>query len=752
VIGGSPANEYIDYHAGDDYDWCAGGGAYLRVRTNCTHHGGEPSLCGNAVTPPGQYKIEATFQPVTGTNGTGSNLGNPITVSYIFTVLPVATFTETPPACLAKGNCPAVPCGYASDTCPYGASKTWEAAIQHWAPRACSGTGWGLESTFATKLGQDYLLREGSFDNTSYGAGSANSNCYNYDAPRIFMELADYAGKKGWRTPAGVPKKPDGASYANAREYYQHCSIVCGDAYRNFFAGVSNGGPNWPGTLLRDWNLFPNSSAMYYLRTGDAVAKQTAINLGSHHLPNGGKAGDVMWQYFNIDSYDGQRPVAYSLDAALAKWQVQGGVMETADEPQVRRFVDVLLGYLDQNINYSAEDGAYGTAAHPQSYPQGVIWRSFMIGLNMEALIEYYEYQKELGHTPDPRIPLVIKSALDFLWSKLWNPKSASFRYNGVEIPWNQNDAVSDLNQLVCGAFAWYWAKSGEDTYREHGDTCFSSGMNSTGGIYFAGKDFGQEFKWSFDYLGWRTVANYVPGTLPSRQPKETPYADTMPPTPRPRNFDTRLLSVSATSSTATFTIEDKYCYGNPCVGKNQTVTISGLSKSQTTQFNGTWKVASMTRTSFTVNGTWSPIDATTDSGMVSTVDPHVGVTPTIVGPTWATITWTTYEPLAEAKVAYGTSTNYSSVATGTSTNCGSVSWCSAGCDAAINPAICKLGYINTVTLTGLQPKTAYHYATVGIDLAGNVAMTNPKGSTIHDTYFATAEGGEPSTAPSEKK
>jgi hypothetical protein len=68
------------------------------------------------------------------------------------------------------------------------------------------------------------------------------------------------------------------------------------------------------------------------------------------------------------------------------------------------------------------------------------------------------------------------------------------------------------------------------------------------------------------------------------------------------------------------------------------------------------------------------------------------------------------------------------------------MAWCSSGCDTAVNPEICKLGYINTVTLTGLQPKTIYHYAAVGKDLAGNVAVTNPKGSTAHDWYFSTSE------------
>ena len=105
----NPANDYTNYCIGskNSRDYCyygnyifSDGYNTLRIRTNCNGHG-PLTACGSHLTPPGRYQVAATFQPVSGSN-TGTNIGNPITVTYTFTVLPPATYTATPPACLAN--------------------------------------------------------------------------------------------------------------------------------------------------------------------------------------------------------------------------------------------------------------------------------------------------------------------------------------------------------------------------------------------------------------------------------------------------------------------------------------------------------------------------------------------------------------------------------------------------------------------------------------------------------------------------
>ena len=519
-----------------------------------------------------------------------------------------------------------------------------------------------------TRLGGEYLNHAGYFENGVYGATSANSNCYNYDNGRNFLTLADYAGLKRWSTPSGASTQPSGQRYSDAQAYYQHCAILCQQSYWDFFAGVGASGTFWPGGLLRDWNLFPNGAAMYYFRTGDEVAKQAAINFGSFQPPGGAKQGNTLYQYYLIDAQGPARVMAYLLDAAVAKWQVVGS-QTPQDSLQTRRYVDSLLGMLDQNVNYDPTGRGYGTATHPQTYPMGPIWRSFMLGLDMEALIEYYDWQRAAGQQQDQRIPIVVKSTLDFMWTKLWAAKSSrfdAFYYNGVDIPHNSannNDGYAELNNLVCGAYAWYWSMSGDNTYLNEGDACFDAGISPRASVYYTGKDFGQIFKWTFDYIGWRTQAGYIPGTFPEKNKPsgvKAAFPDTVPPVPRPQ------------------------------------------------------------------------------AGGSTTVDLYTGVTPVTVNRTSVTITWSTYKALYSAEVLYGPSNSYGLIAKGVSRSCKRVDACFAGCASTINPRVCRLSYVNMVQLNGLRPNSTYHFATRGIDNAGNVAQTNPPGSTVHDFTFTT--------------
>ena len=667
----NPATEYANYKVDGWHrrDWCYGGNFQtamdqyaVRIRTNCNGHGTDN--CGRGSTPAGQYQVSATFQPLQGQN-VGENIGQPFTVTYIFTVRPTATFTVSHPSCLASGTCPAIPCYLAtSKTCPSGKDYTWEKRIQSWGPVACTGG----PQTSPPRPGGDYFNSTGYFENGVYGAASANSNCYNYDNGRNFLTLSDYAGLKGWSTPSGASTEPKGQRYPNAQAYYQHCAILCQQSYWNFFAGVGAAGTVWPGGLLREWNLFPNGAAMYYFRTGDEAARQAAINFGSYEPPGGGKAGNTLYQLYPIDASTGARMTAYMLEAAVAKWQVTSN-QTPQDSLQTRRYVDSLLGNLDQNINYDPSGREYGTATHPQTYPIGPIWRSFILGVDMEALIEYYEWQGAMGQQQDQRIPIVVKATLDFMWSKLWAAKSAghdAFYYNGLDIPHdssNDNDSYVELNNLVCGAYAWYWNISDDNAYLKEGDACFDAGISPTAGFWFAGKDFGQIFKWTFDYIGWRTQAGYIPSTFPERNKpsgNKAPFPDTVPPIPRPQE------------------------------------------------------------------------------GNSTTADPLTGVTPVTVKGTAATIAWSTYEQLASAEVLYGLSNSYGSTAKGVSKSCSSVSACNAGCATTVNPAVCRLSYINTVVLTGLRPNATYHFATKGVDDAGNVAQTNRPGGTVRDWTFLT--------------
>jgi hypothetical protein len=83
----------------------------------------------------------------------------------------------------------------------------------------------------------------------------------------------------------------------------------------------------------------------------------------------------------------------------------------------------------------------------------------FMVGLTSQALMLYY-----LEINQDPRIPYLLKITCDWLWDNYWINESLAFHYNS-ETPWPS--PAPDLNGLVSIPFAFVYAYTGEDTYRQ---------------------------------------------------------------------------------------------------------------------------------------------------------------------------------------------------------------------------------------------------------------------------------------------
>ena len=67
-----------------------------------------------------------------------------------------------------------------------------------------------------------------------------------------------------------------------------------------------------------------------------------------------------------------------------------------------------------------------------------------------------------------------------------------------------------ELNDLVATAYAWYWNLTGIDIYRIEGDLLFQHDTDSSpvDDVTWNGKIFSQTFRWSFDYVRWRSGVN----------------------------------------------------------------------------------------------------------------------------------------------------------------------------------------------------------------------------------------------------
>jgi hypothetical protein len=123
-----------------------------------------------------------------------------------------------------------------------------------------------------------------------------------------------------------------------------------------------------------------------------------------------------------------------------------------------------------------------------------------MVGLTMEALIGYYE------QTGDARIPSQIQLAADGLWSAAWVPASNSFYYESTG---DHTAGAPDLNLLIAPAYAWLWQKTGEARYLQRGDQVFAGGVSYAN--FWSGKQFSQNYRWSFDYVKWRSAKRGPP-------------------------------------------------------------------------------------------------------------------------------------------------------------------------------------------------------------------------------------------------
>lgn len=223
------------------------------------------------------------------------------------------------------------------------------------------------------------------------------------------------------------------------------------------------------------WN-FTHGLAMDYLRTGDIRSKNAVILLAE----NAAFARDgtpLAWTAPETVS----REVAYAIMSYLDA-ELLGAPRRT----RLPQLVDQALGHIEQ---------WFVTKTYTRIAP-------FMVGLTAEALILYHE------KTRDPRIPPAIKTALDWLWANAWVSKDRAFWYESLD----KTRGASDLNLLIAPAYAWLYRHTGDPVYRDRGDQIFTGGVK--GAWVGSGKQFNQNYRWSFAYVKWRsdTASRLPPG------------------------------------------------------------------------------------------------------------------------------------------------------------------------------------------------------------------------------------------------
>jgi hypothetical protein len=217
---------------------------------------------------------------------------------------------------------------------------------------------------------------------------------------------------------------------------------------------------------------------MDFVRNGDLASKATDLAMAAN-------SDGAYWGGTFVDATF-IREASYQLEVDLiaAKLGDPRGARVAED-------VDLLLGTLSQ-ITES------GTAEWAQP---------FMCGLAAEALIQYYED----GHQNDARIPVALKKLADWLWTNAWTKDASgnglfynSYR-NKIGLA-NIDGDMQSLNLLIVPMWGWLYQYTGDQQYLMQGDLIWSFGVlqRPGDGIAFAGKNFSQQYRWSFDYVRWR--------------------------------------------------------------------------------------------------------------------------------------------------------------------------------------------------------------------------------------------------------
>jgi hypothetical protein len=284
--------------------------------------------------------------------------------------------------------------------------------------------------------------------NSAIGAGGVASegNVWYYDGARVYTQIAAYTNSPSWLTCAG---------YSNL-------------AYRSWVLAVTEG-ITWPVGALNGWRIFPHGLLSDYKKSGSSLSR-TAVQRLAKYSAFAGSGGAA--------SCHASRETAYIINAYLAS-----EALGDPRNPLLATAVNYALGHIDQ----------WYVAKSCSNMP-------VMVGLTLEALIDYYEV------TADPRIPPAIALAAEELWNRAWMASANSFYYEST----NPTLATPDLNLLIAPAYAWLWQRTGEKKYQERGDQIFAGGVLQA--TFWSGKQFSQNYRSSFNYVRWRSA---LPGSVP---------------------------------------------------------------------------------------------------------------------------------------------------------------------------------------------------------------------------------------------
>ncbi|MEI6845696.1 MAG: hypothetical protein WCK36_01450 [Candidatus Firestonebacteria bacterium] len=280
-----------------------------------------------------------------------------------------------------------------------------------------------------------------------------------YDGIKVFHQVAKYTKDNSWLTGA-----------LNCRNYYRDgyvvgCKNYAVDGWRNFTHG-----------LYYDWIVL-----------NDATSKSTAIKMAKQGKFS--QLGVVDWNIYKIE--DSSREIAYAINA----WHVArdlGDPAFTGRDP----YIDKGCAVLDSWKTYLS---GYPGSTYPTSDSEK--YQPFMFGLLAEALIHVSE-RSDTAQADKDKIQQKIKEVAVLTYDKLYLPTSHAFPINTSAV----SSMAPVLNLLIVPLYGWLWNVTGDNYFLNAGDLIWSDGVVYGPAEFFSGKQYSQNYRWSFDYVRWRST------------------------------------------------------------------------------------------------------------------------------------------------------------------------------------------------------------------------------------------------------
>lgn len=288
---------------------------------------------------------------------------------------------------------------------------------------------------------------------------------------------------------------------------YTHDSATwnpCVDSGRSVYGSqyvVANGG-SVPGY----WN---------FSRGSRGVGDRNVVDLLSHHASYAG--GDSPGDISHDPNF--QREVAWALQS-----YIDGTSLGLGPYDRMTPWLENLLYYHQMQF-----------VLHTSDYV-----KPFMVGISAMALMRYYDEV-----TPDPRILATLKFTSAGLWRDFWIPASGGFKYSDVVVNGEPTDPAPDLNLLILPMWGWLYKQTGDPLYIQQGDQIFHEGV--TRAYLGHGKQFNQNYLFSFKYVAWRNGST-TPTATPNPSPTPT-NTRTPTPTATPTSSPTKTATPNVTTT-----------------------------------------------------------------------------------------------------------------------------------------------------------------------------------------------------------